>query len=396
MHAMGLYGRDQRSAPVIPRLLFSFIFGLGLFVVFDSVFNGRFLVSYNVFAVCCGFFGILLCRFVCYKQTDALYKRTVLVLGVGEKAQQLEYLGDKLEQSSVNVIGYVDIVKNGQSFVSEDKIIKVNSLLKFIKQHDIKELVIALDDRRNSIPMDEAIKCKMQGVEIVDIASFIECQLGKLSIETLQPSAVIYSDGFMQSMKSTSKRALDVFVSVVGLVITSPILLVTALTIFIESGGRGSVFYRQQRIGLNGKVFEIIKFRSMQQNAEKAGTEVWAQKNDTRVTKVGSFIRKTRIDEIPQFINVLKGDMSVVGPRPERPMIVGDLTKQIPFYDLRHYARPGITGWAQICYPYGASVEDAMEKLQYDLYYLKNYSVFLDLIVMFQTLPVILFRKGGR
>ena len=266
---------------------------------------------------------------------------------------------------------------------------------KIVEQNKIKEIVVALDERRNKIPADEILECKMRGVRVVDVNYFLERQLGKISLDTLHPSALIYSQGFVQGrIKSTIKRIFDLVVASCMLVVTLPVMLLTVLAIKIESGLKGSVFYIQERVGANNKPFKICKFRSMTENAESNGKDVWAQKHDSRVTKVGNFIRKTRIDELPQLYNVLKGNMSFVGPRPERPQFVDDLSEQIPFYALRHHAKPGITGWAQICYPYGASVEDAKEKLQYDLYYLKHNTVFLDLLILMQTAAVIFLAKG--
>ncbi|MEQ8494877.1 MAG: exopolysaccharide biosynthesis polyprenyl glycosylphosphotransferase, partial [Gammaproteobacteria bacterium] len=217
---------------------------------------------------------------------------------------------------------------------------------------------------------------------------------GKIRLDTLHPSNVIFADGFTQAViKLTEKRILDILASLLLLLGTLPVMLVTAVAIFLESGG--PVLYRQERVGHRGKLFMLYKFRSMRQDAE-AGGAVWARQNDTRVTRVGAFIRKTRIDELPQLLNVLKGDMSFVGPRPERPEFVTELARAIPYYELRHYVKPGITGWAQILYPYGASINDAREKLQYDLYYLKNYSIFLDINILLQTVQVILWGKGAR
>jgi len=259
---------------------------------------------------------------------------------------------------------------------------------------DVDEIVVAPDDRRKSLPVEQILECKMYGIRILQAADFFERQLGKIRLDTLHPSNVIFADGFTQAViKSYEKRILDVVVSAAMILATLPVILATAIAIYLESGG--PVLYRQERVGRRGRVFTLLKFRSMRQDAEANGA-VWALQNDSRVTRVGSFIRKTRIDELPQLLNVLKGDMSFVGPRPERPQFVAELSKAIPYYDLRHYVKPGITGWAQILYPYGASINDAREKLQYDLYYLKNYSIFLDINIVLQTMQVILWGKGAR
>jgi exopolysaccharide biosynthesis polyprenyl glycosylphosphotransferase len=218
-----------------------------------------------------------------------------------------------------------------------------------------------------------------------------------VKIDALQPTRMILLDGFSQAvLRSYSKRLSDLVASVVGLVLAAPVMLVAALAIYIESGGRGPIFYRQERVGRNGRVFQIIKFRSMRVDAEKLGVPQFAARNDPRVTAVGRFIRKTRIDELPQLFNVLKDEMSFVGPRPERPQFVEALSRKIPYYALRHRVNPGITGWAQISYPYGATEQDARAKLEYDLYYIKNYSLFLDLTIIFQTIQVILWGEGAR
>ena len=206
---------------------------------------------------------------------------------------------------------------------------------------------------------------------------------------------MIFTDGFTQAvLKQTEKRIVDVVASAGLLAVSLPVLLLTAIAIKLE--GPGSIFYRQERVGLRGKPFMVYKFRSMREDAEGDGVAVWAKADDDRVTKVGAFIRKSRIDELPQLFNVLKGDMSFVGPRPERPEFVEQLSQAIPYYDLRHHVKPGITGWAQVSYPYGASIKDSREKLQYDLYYLKNYSVFLDINIVLLTIQVILWGKGAR
>jgi sugar transferase (PEP-CTERM system associated) len=255
-------------------------------------------------------------------------------------------------------------------------------------------MVIAIDDRRKGLPVNEILDCKMEGIRILEEGTFLERQLGKIRLDALHPSQVIFSDGFTQAvLKKTEKRILDVAIASLLLLVSMPLFLLAAMAIFLESGG--PVLYRQQRVGLRGQTFDIFKFRSMRVDAERNGP-VWAAQGDSRTTRVGRIIRRFRIDELPQLLNVLKGDMSFVGPRPERPEFVADLARAIPYYELRHHVKPGITGWAQISYPYGASIKDAREKLQYDLYYLKNYSIFLDINILLQTAQVILLGKGVR
>jgi len=244
------------------------------------------------------------------------------------------------------------------------------------------------------MPIAELLNNKVRGAIIDDGISFYEAITGKILVEKVNPAWLIFSEGFDCSrMTYLIKRLLDLSLAVVGLTLSLPVALVTAISIRIESPG--PVLYRQERVGERGKLFSIIKFRSMRQDAEKNGA-VWASKNDARVTKVGGFIRKVRIDEIPQMWNVILGQMSFVGPRPERPVFVEQLLDKLPYYSLRHTAKPGITGWAQVCYPYGASEEDALRKLEYDLYYIKHQSFFLDMLIIFRTIKTVLFRKGSR
>jgi sugar transferase (PEP-CTERM system associated) len=245
--------------------------------------------------------------------------------------------------------------------------------------------------------MDQLLECRLEGLEITELVSFLERETGKVRLDVLNPSWMIFSDGFRQGrIHGTFERAFDVAASLVLLSVTLPVMLLTALAIRIEDGRRASLFYRQTRVGQYGRTFELLKFRSMCEDAEVAGQPIWAVKNDSRVTRVGSFIRKSRIDELPQVLNVLKGEMSFVGPRPERPQFVAQLNERIPYYRERHTIKPGITGWAQLCYPYGSSEQDAAEKLQYDLFYVKNHSLLFYLAILVQTVEVILWGKGAR
>jgi sugar transferase (PEP-CTERM system associated) len=317
---------------------------------------------------------------------------------VGEKAQMIARLRRRTDFRGMSIVGYVDI-GNGQKVVNRSKFVQLGgmSLHQYVDAHEIDEIIVALDERRNTVPINEILECKMKGVHVIDVQTFYERQLGKILLDSLHPSNLVFADGFTQAvLKPTSKRLFDILVSGALLILSLPIMVFVSVAIHIESGGRGSIIYRQERVGKDGRVFEILKFRSMREDAEKDGIARWAKSNDTRVTKVGAFIRKTRLDELPQLINVLKGDMSIIGPRPERPQFVKELLADIPYYALRHYVKPGLTGWAQICYPYGASIKDAKEKLQYDLYYMKNYSLFLDLTILLETVQVIIWGKGAR
>jgi len=258
----------------------------------------------------------------------------------------------------------------------------------------VDRIVVALDERRGKLPVDQLLDCRLKGVKVEEGASFSEYITGKLTVENLRPSSLIFADGFKRSNAiQQAKRFIDITTGLITLLLFSPLALIISLAIILDS--KGPIFYRQERVGQDGRIFRLLKFRSMQVNAEE-NEPIWAEVNDPRVTRVGKIIRKLRLDEIPQVVNVLKGEMSFVGPRPERPFFTEKLMKEIPFYSLRHNVKPGITGWAQICYPYGASKEDALEKLKYDLYYIKHVSPFMDFTILLETLKIVLFGSGSR
>jgi sugar transferase (PEP-CTERM system associated) len=256
--------------------------------------------------------------------------------------------------------------------------------------------VLALEERRNALPLHDLLRIKTTGVAVHDFSSFLERETGRVDLDSLNPSWLIFSDGFSagRRLSSLAKRLFDIVVSLALLIFSLPLIVIAAIAVKLESPG--SAFYRQRRVGLYGQTFDVLKIRSMRIDAEVAGKAVWAQKDDPRVTRVGRIIRTLRIDEIPQAWSVLKGEMSFVGPRPERPQFVADLEARLPYYAERHVVKPGITGWAQINYPYGASIADAREKLEYDLYYAKNYTPFLDILILLQTARVVLWPDGAR
>jgi len=270
-----------------------------------------------------------------------------------------------------------------------------NDIPSVVQNHQISQIIVSMDERRGRLPMEALLQCKMRGVQINEGVEFYERTTGKILIDKLRPSWLIFSSGFEHSrLAQLFKRLIDLFISVFSLVILFPLIMMIAVLIKLES--RGPIFFKQERVGENGRVFVLYKFRSMQDDAEKETGPVWAEDMDDRMTRIGSFVRKTRIDEIPQLFNVLKGDMSIVGPRPERPFFVEQLAKKIPFYVKRHSVKPGVTGWAQVRYSYGASLEDAKEKLQYDLFYIKHMSFWLDMGVIADTFKVVLMGKGAR
>jgi sugar transferase (PEP-CTERM system associated) len=293
-------------------------------------------------------------------------------------------------------VGYVPLASI-HHFVPHEQILDATEPLSSLADRlQVDEIILAVRDRRGgALPVADLLDCKLKGIRVLELSSFFERENGHLQLDSLNASWMILGDGFHQGMlRDTIKRMFDVVASLILLSVTLPFMILAALAIKFES--TGPVFYRQERVGQHGRPFTIFKFRSMRADAEQDGKPRWAQANDDRTTRVGRFIRKTRIDELPQIFNVFMGDMSFVGPRPERPYFVAELNQQIPYYGVRHTIKPGITGWAQVRHEYGASVEDAIEKLQYDLYYVKNHSLFLDLMILFQTVQVVLWGKGAR
>jgi len=269
-----------------------------------------------------------------------------------------------------------------------------SQILPICQNGDVDRIIVALDERRGKFPLEQLLYCRLKGIRVDDGIAFTEQMAGKLSVENLHPSFLIFSDGFKRSaILKKVKRGLDILGSVLGLALFIPVSLIVSIAIKLDS--KGPILYRQERVGRDGKIFRLLKFRSMYMDAEENGPE-WARVNDERITRMGRIIRNMRLDEIPQILNVLKGDMSFVGPRPERPFFVDKLINELPFYSERHVIQPGITGWAQIRYRYGASEEDALQKLKYDLYYIKHMSTILDLIIIFETVKIVLLGKGAR
>jgi sugar transferase (PEP-CTERM system associated) len=354
-----------------------------------------FLLSFLVAAILMTSIRVLFIRSL---DKDTL-KRRVLVLGAGENAAQISRnLRRRVDQQGFHIVGHVH-VRGEHDVVDESLVIRPDvTLLALAKELEVDEIVVAVGERRRkSFPVHDLLDCKLSGIDVIDLQGFFERETGKLKLDILNPSWMIFSDGFNQGKgQSTQKRIFDIVVSLGLLSLSWPLMLLVALAIKLEGGGGGSILYRQIRVGQHWRLFNVYKFRSMREDAEAGGKAQWAKENDDRVTRVGRFIRKTRLDELPQIFNVLKGDMSFVGPRPERPEFVTQLSEQIPYFAERHRVKPGITGWAQICYPYGASEKDSLEKLQFDLYYIKNYSLFLDLVIILQTAHAVVAGKGGR
>ena len=326
----------------------------------------------------------------------SLTRRKVLVYGTGERAQMV---GQSLTHASANVelVGYYASPNETDHRVTSWATLAPGERLNdLVTRAGVDEIVVALTERRGgSMPMRELLDCKLQGVRVSDIATYFEQNLGQIRLESASAGWLIFGEGFNQGfVRSSVKRLFDIAGALVLIVVTLPIMVLTALAIKLESPG--PILYRQERVGLGSKTFNVVKFRSMRTDAEKDGVPRWATAADSRVTRIGRVIRKLRIDELPQLFGVLTGDMSLVGPRPERPYFVDQLTQDIPFYAVRHSVKPGVTGWAQVSYQYGASREDTVEKLQYDLYYVKNHTLFLDILVLLQTVRVVLTGDGAR
>ena len=326
------------------------------------------------------------------------FDERILIIGTGEAAKDIAKRILNKEKVGYEIVGFIaedNSLKIGTSLVNPKVIGTYEHICDIVEKENIGKIIVALSERRGSLPLNTLLRCRLNGIKVEDDAAFYEGINGKIRLDSLKPSWLIFSDGFKKSWVSVAiKRLSDISTAGLGLIVMSPIMFLTAILIKLDS--KGYVFFKQERVGMDGEGFALLKFRSMREDAELKSGPVWAKKDDDRITRVGRFIRKTRIDELPQLINVLKGDMSLVGPRPERPFFVAQLKEKIPFYSLRESVRPGVTGWAEICYPYGASVEDAFEKLQYDLYYIKNRSFLLDLTIIFETLRVVLLGKGSR
>jgi len=336
---------------------------------------------------------------------ERVFKARVLVYGVGRSAEAIAKLRRRTDRRGFTIVGFV--APEGESFgaflsgeagvPSEGVLDGAPGLLELCRHQDVDEIVVAVDDRRRNFPIRELLECRLAGVDVTELLTFLERESGRVPIDVLNPSWIIFGQGYRRgSLRRLSARALDLIASIILLVVSFPALIATVIAIKVEDGLRAPVLYRQERVGFGGRVFQLLKFRSMRIDAETPGEARWAVKDDPRVTRVGAVIRTMRVDELPQILNVLRGDMSLVGPRPERPEFVARLSQKIPYYLERHCLKPGITGWAQLCYPYGSSEQDAMEKLQYDLYYIKNNSLLLDLVILVQTAEVMVFGKGAR
>jgi len=331
----------------------------------------------------------------CLSSNEHLQKR-VLVLGAGVASVILSYAGPN-GSLPFKILGFLDDDPQAYDQMPPgcDLLGKAKELLSIVEKLRPDLLVVGLTNMRGNFPVEDILECRFRGVRVEEWTTFYEKLTGKIFVSTLRPSWLIFSNGTVTTrLTETVKRVLDIIFSIAGLLLSAPFMVFAVACIKLAS--TGPILFRQERVGKHGKVFTLYKFRSMQVDAESLTGPVWARERDPRVTRVGWILRKSRLDETPQMFNVLVGKMSFIGPRPERPIFVSQLKEQIPFYALRLSVKPGITGWAQVKYPYGSTVSDALEKLQYDLYYVKNFSVFLDLIILFNTIRVILFGRGAR
>ena len=320
----------------------------------------------------------------------------LLFVGTGDTARKVARQVLDQHDFAYRVIGFIDDdpARIGERIVNPGIVGTPADIERLIATHQIDRIVVGLSDRRGKLPVEELLRAKMAGIRVEDATTTYERVTGKILLDDLRPSWLIFSDGFRVSrVTRLMKRTIDLTLSLVMAIAAAPLMLLTAMLVWLEDGR--PILYRQERVGENGRTFVLSKFRSMRKDAEKGGTPIWAKDGDDRVTRVGRVIRKTRLDELPQLWNVMRGDMSFVGPRPERPFFVEQLSEAIPFYQQRHAVKPGLTGWAQVKYRYGSSLEDSMEKLRYDLYYIKHLSVIFDLTIVFDTVKVVLFRKGA-
>lgn len=399
MVAVGVYGIDALLSLrfAAARMLVAISLGVILLSMMFFMLPGTTLWRSNsLYAMVLAFTLLMLARAVFGKLLGSEgFKRRVLVLGAGHRAERIRNLATGPGAGFV-VVGHVAMNDCEPVIPTAINRMHIESLAEHATLLNASEVVLALEERRNALPLNDLIRVKTTGVYVNELSSFLERETGRVDLDSVNPSWLIFSDGFSSGRRLSSfgKRLFDLVASLVLVLLTLPVILVTALA--IKLGSRGPVLFKQERVGLYGEPFSLFKLRSMHQDAEVSGEAVWAQRDDPRVTGIGKWIRKLRIDELPQAWNVLRGDMSFVGPRPERPSFVADLEARLSYYAERHMVKPGITGWAQINYPYGASLEDSRHKLEYDLYYAKNYTPFLDILILLQTLRVVLWPDGAR
>jgi sugar transferase (PEP-CTERM system associated) len=399
--ALGLYNSKLREnyRGVLRRLLVSVAIGFFIVTLINPLY-GQHALKIELLALAALISLIIASAFRYFTlQIDffGFSKRVVLVLGAGDRASIIEKrMRRDVDRQGFYMHGFVIMPGDTETgIVNENRIELDGSLVNYALEHGIDEIVVASDERRDNLPVDELFACKIRGVEITEILDFIERETGQIAVNLIYPSWVIYSNGFASGnhLRNTLDWVFNAGIALILILMTWPVMLITALLIKLDEGMKAPIFYLQERVGLDGQAFNIYKFRSMRIDAEKDGAQM-ASENDDRTTTIGKFIRKYRVDELPQILNVIRGDMGFVGPRPERPEFVQQLIKNLPYYNERHNVKPGLTGWAQLKYPYGSTEEDSLEKLKYDLYYIKHRSFMLDLLILIRTVEIVLFGKG--
>ena len=398
--SLGLYQRShgrtimQTRARAVLSLYLSVPLAYGVFALLSIADADHELLLVSGLAA---LFGTLAHRvYTMHRRTGTMMEHRVLIFGAGPVAESVSKVL-KRSDPDIQIVGYYPSPTDTEICIPGQLVLpRAQSLSDTAYALNVHEIIIAVRERRGGIlPLRELLDCKLSGVNVLDLASYFERALGQIRLDSLRIGWLIFGEGFRQGWQRTFvKRLFDIVAASILLLLALPMMLVTALLIVLEDGF--PVFYRQERVGLNGRLFNVIKFRSMRKDAESDGKPRWATANDDRTTRIGRIVRKLRIDELPQLYSVLTGDMSLVGPRPERPYFVDQLTREIPFYAVRHSVKPGVTGWAQVSYPYGASVDDSIQKLQYDLYYVKNHTLFLDIVILCETVVVVLTGKGAQ
>ncbi len=402
MVALGEYRTHLRTTwqGAVARQAVAFVIGgllliVGYYLV-PQAYVGRGVLS---MALVMGFLAVMVFRLLFMRVVDIeSFKPRVLILGTGQRAAQIHNrMRRRSDRRGFTVVGYLPCPGENVAIPADKLIVPDVPLPMLAKREQIDEIVVSVDDRRGRLPMDGLLECRQAGVMITDLTTFFERESGRVQLLSLEPSWLVFSGGFHATpLRRVTKRCFDVMAAAALLLLCWPLMLLVALAIRLESGPGQPILYRQERVGENGQTFWLLKFRSMRTDAERDGVARWASRQDDRVTRVGRICRKLRFDELPQLWNVLKSDMSIVGPRPERPQFVADLATKIPFYSLRHCLKPGLAGWAQLSYPYGASEEDAAEKLKYDLFYVKNQNLLFDMLILIETVEVVLFSRGAR
>ena len=401
LSVFGLHRHDRRRpmASLAVKLAASSMAGAGLcYLVFEAL-PGRDLYREAIpDAVILGAIGLVALRMILASRLhEDLLSHRVLVLGTGLDAEAVEHAFRFSDESGVRLVGFYPVDSSEPTVVSAERVLsEVSPLEETVGRLRVHEVIVAVREQRGGLlPLAQLLNCRLRGVRITDLSGFFERMTGQVPVDSLKASWLIYGAGFRQGRaRHIVKRAFDILAAAALLIVALPVMLATAVAVLLESGR--PIIFRQERVGLGGRAFTLLKFRSMSPDAEHDGVPRWASMGDSRITRVGQFIRRTRIDELPQLINVLRGEMSFVGPRPERPYFVSQLCEKVPFYSARHTVKPGVTGWAQVHYSYGASVEDAARKLQFDLYYVKNQTLVLDLLILIRTIRVVLLRQGAR